>query len=69
MTSVGAGVAEIRIHTGPEHRVLYVAKFAGSVFVLHAFQKRRQRTPKSEIDLARRRMENLLLMRRKRKEG
>jgi putative component of toxin-antitoxin plasmid stabilization module len=27
MPSVGVGVQEIRIHTGPEHRVLYLAKF------------------------------------------
>ncbi len=28
MPSVGLGVQEIRIHTGAEHRVLYVARFA-----------------------------------------
>jgi phage-related protein len=34
MPSVGPGVQEIRIHTGAEHRVLYVAKFAEAVHVL-----------------------------------
>lgn len=28
MASVGSGVAEIRLHSGVEHRVCYVAKFA-----------------------------------------
>jgi predicted XRE-type DNA-binding protein len=69
MTDVGAGVAEIRIHTGLEHRVLYVAKFAEAVFVLHAFQKRKRRASRVDIELARRRLENLLLMRRKKKES
>jgi phage-related protein len=39
MTTVGAGVQEIRIHTGLEHRVLCVAKFTEGVYVLHAFEK------------------------------
>jgi phage-related protein len=67
MTNVGAGVAEIRIHTGLEHRLLYVTKFAEAVFVLHAFQKRKRRTSKVDVELARRRLENLMLMRRKEK--
>jgi phage-related protein len=69
MTNVGAGVAEIRIHTRLEHRVLYVAKFAEAIFVLHAFQRRKRRASRVDIELARRRLENLLLMRRKRKEN
>ncbi len=43
MPSVGLGVQEVRIHTGTEHRVLYVAKFAEAVYVLHAFEKRTRR--------------------------
>jgi len=35
--------------------VLYVAKFAQSVYVLHAFGKKTQRTLQSDIDLAARR--------------
>jgi phage-related protein len=35
MPSGGLGVQEIRIHTGTEHRVLYVAKFAEAVYVIH----------------------------------
>ena len=40
MHTVGAGVREIRIRTGIEHRVLYVAKFAEAVYILHAYEKR-----------------------------
>ena len=39
MGVVGPGVNEIRVRTGHEHRVFYVAKFAGAVYVLHAFEK------------------------------
>jgi phage-related protein len=43
MTSIGPGVQELRIHTGVEHRVFYVAKFAEGVYVLHAFSRRHSR--------------------------
>ena len=64
MTQVGAGVQEIRIHTGLEHRVFYVAKFTEGVYVLHAFEKRTRKTPKRETDLARDRFRGLVLKRR-----
>jgi phage-related protein len=34
------------------YRVLYVAKFAEAIYVLHAFEKKTQRTSKSDLDLA-----------------
>ena len=40
MPSIGPGVNEIRIHEGGAFRVIYVAKFADAVHVLHCFQKR-----------------------------
>lgn len=40
MTTVGAGVREIRIHEAGQFRVTYVAKFAEAIYVLHAFQKK-----------------------------
>jgi len=55
MNDVGAGVREIRIHVLGEWRVLYVAKFAKAVYVLHAFQKKTQKTHKEDIELARKR--------------
>ena len=59
MRSVGAGVQEIRIHVLGEWRVLYVAKFADAVYVLHAFQKKTQKTRSEDIELARRRYRQL----------
>lgn len=59
MNEVGRGVREIRIHILGEWRVLYVAKFADAVYVLHAFQKKSQQTRKEDIDLARRRLSQI----------
>ncbi len=56
MSSIGAGVREIRLHQGGEHRVLYVAKFEEAVYVLHAFEKKTQRTPKRDLNLAKTRL-------------
>ncbi len=53
---MGPGVREIRIHTGLEHRVLYVAKFAESVYVLHAFEKRSRKTARADVELAKHRL-------------
>ena len=64
MTTVGVGVKEIRIHTGLEHRVLYLARFAEGVYVLHAFEKRTRKTAKRDTDLARERFRALIEKRR-----
>ena len=53
MSVIGAGVKEIRIHVLGEWRVLYVAKFADSVYVLHSFQKKARKTRREDIELAR----------------
>ncbi|MDR2366127.1 MAG: type II toxin-antitoxin system RelE/ParE family toxin [Zoogloeaceae bacterium] len=55
MLNIGAGAYEIRIHVQGEWRVLYVARFADAVYVLHAFQKKSRKTRKEDIDLAARR--------------
>ena len=67
MSSVGPGVQEIRIHTGAEHRVLYIARFAEAVYVLHAFEKRTRRTSKDDLDPARQRLRALINQRARRK--
>lgn len=61
---VGAGVMEIRVHRPGEFRVIYVAKFAEAVYVLHAFGKKSQKTPKADLDLAKRRYAQMLALRR-----
>lgn len=52
MPSVGVGVNEIRVHAKGEHQIMYVAKFDEAVYVLHAFEKKTQRTPQHDIELA-----------------
>jgi len=64
MPAIGLGVREVRVRTGLEHRVVYLAKFDDAVYVLHAFQKRSQRTPKRDLGLARQRLRDLLRRRR-----
>jgi phage-related protein len=41
---VGSGAIEIRIHREGEWRIVYVAKFERAIYVLHAFEKKTQRT-------------------------
>lgn len=59
MPGVGAGVREIRLHTGREHRVVYVAKFAEAV------EKKARRTSDRDLSVARERL-RLMLGRRRR---
>jgi phage-related protein len=55
MFEVGPGAYEIRVRVMGEWRVIYVARFESAVYVLHAFQKKTQKTAKPDIELARRR--------------
>jgi phage-related protein len=64
MPTVGPGVREIRVRTGLEHRVFYVAAFVDGVYVLHAFKKRTRKTAKHDLDLARGRYRTLMAGRR-----
>jgi phage-related protein len=66
MPSVGIGVTEIRVHAEGEYRVLYVAKFAEAVYVLHAFGKKSRKTAPVDIELARARYRTMLKERRQR---
>ena len=65
MTTIGTGVEEIRVHTGREHRVFYIARFEEGVYVLHAFEKRSRTTPTKEIEVARSRLREALTARRR----
>jgi phage-related protein len=64
LPSVGYGAREIRIHTGAEHRVVYVATFSEGVYVVHAFKKRTRKTARHDLDLARERLRQLVRQRR-----
>ena len=53
MASVGPGACEIRVRdpTGA-YRVIYIARFADAVYVLHAFQKKTHKTGRADLELA-----------------
>jgi phage-related protein len=55
LKEAGSGAYEIRVHLDGAWRVIYVAKFEKVIYVLHAFQKKTQRTAQSDIELAARR--------------
>ena len=60
MQSVGSGVRELRIRDrGGAFRVMYLATLADRIVVLHAFQKKAQRTGKHDIDLAAKRLREM----------
>jgi phage-related protein len=57
MKTIGPGVREIRIRDGRgAFLVIYVAKIAEVVLVLHAFQKKSQSTAQTDLDLAKARL-------------
>ena len=61
MPTIGQGVREIRIRDEiGAFRIIYVAKFSKTVYVLHCFQKKTPKTRKSDIDLAEKRYRDLI---------
>ena len=61
MNTVGRGAKEIRIRDeAGAFRVLYLAKFADAVYVLHCFQKKTEKTSKADVEIAARRYRELL---------
>lgn len=59
MPSVGPGAREIRIHYRGEYRVVYMAAFANTVYVLHAFHKKTQKTRQNDLELAKARFKQI----------
>lgn len=58
--TIGKGVEELRIwDEDGTFRVIFTAKRSEAVYVLHAFQKKTQTTPKHDVDLARKRLAGL----------
>ena len=56
MSDIGSGVCEIRVRDpSGAFRVIFVAKFQDAVYVLHAFQKKSQKTAMGDIELAKQR--------------
>ena len=65
----GPGVFEVvEDHRGNTYRAVYTVRFEGTVYVLHAFQKKSKKgavTPKTDVDLIGKRLKDLI----KAKEG
>jgi phage-related protein len=65
MAKVGSGVKELRIREeAGAFRVIYLAKLAEAVYVLHCFQKKTEQTSEKDIQLARKRYKDLMKKRR-----
>ena len=65
MPTIGRGVEEIRVRDDSgAYRVIYTARLADAVYVLHAFQKKTQATSQRDLDLARKRFQQLEGMRK-----
>lgn len=61
MPSIGKGVEELRVwDDSGTYRVIYTARLADAVYVLHAFQKKTQTTAKRDVELARKRYTDLI---------
>ncbi len=62
MPTIGKGVEEIRVRDRAGiYRVIYTARLADAVYVLHAFQKKSQATARRDIEIA---SERFLLLKR-----
>lgn len=64
LKNVGSGVLEVvSDHRGDTFRTVYMVRLAKAVYVLHAFQKKSKRgiaTPKSELELIKKRLARAL---------
>jgi phage-related protein len=61
MSEIGKGVAEIRIReSSGAFRVIYTARLADAVYVLHAFQKKTQTISNRDVEIARIRFNKLM---------
>ena len=63
MPTVGSGVREIRIHIAGAHRVFYVAARPEAIYVLHAFEKKTQKTTAADLKIGRDRFRALANLR------
>lgn len=61
MQGIGSGVREIRVRDKDGiYRVIYVAKFEEAIYVLHAFQKKTQKTSQHDIEMVSRAFKRVL---------
>jgi phage-related protein len=61
MPAVGRGVAELRIRdSSGAYRAFYVARLGDAILVFHAFVKKTRKTPKREIEVGKKRLQEML---------
>jgi len=53
MQTVGPGVREIRVQIAAAHRVFYVTTRSEAIYVLHAFEKKTQKTSAHDLRIGR----------------
>ena len=59
--SIGVGVEELRIwDESGTYRLIYTARFADAVYVLHAFQKKTQAISRKDIEIAKARFSQIM---------
>lgn len=59
MKTVGAGVREVRIHVDGQFRAFYITNIGNAVYVLHAFQKKTQKTSPKDLALGQERFKQI----------
>ncbi len=59
MKTVGKGVREVRISVDGQFRAFYVTNIGNAVVVLHAFQKKGQKTSEKDLALGQRRFKQI----------
>lgn len=60
MPSIGKSVHELRFRDRSGiYRVIYVFVGGGTIYLIHAFMKKAQSTPKQNIDLAKKRLKEI----------
>ncbi|SEO80303.1 type II toxin-antitoxin system RelE/ParE family toxin [Aquisalimonas asiatica] len=60
MKTIGSGVEEMRVRdAGNAYRVIYFARVEDAVHVLHAFQKKTEKTSKQDLAVAAQRFKQL----------
>lgn len=61
MPSIGSGVHELRLKDrSGGYRIVYFIRKKSDIWLIHAFQKKSQQTPKENIELAKQRLKGVL---------
>lgn len=59
LKAVAPGVREIRVRVGGAYRVIYTTHYKDAIYVLHVFEKKRQKTSKPDLNLVKQRLAEL----------